>query len=204
MPIDSKAIGEEVEREVVRNVDALEAFDGDDDHWFDATTTEELARGDVADVPIRFVGIEEPLESGVSVEIKAARDRISDGTSSRRGRFYYRRGQHSKIRSERAVYLQTVYSVDVDVLGEVEDVAVIDLDILEILVIDADVVDDALGAWVDVDRREPSAQLSWSNLPFEDVDRRSVLVEMIRPARKESCDELVEPVLDERYPTIHH
>lgn len=192
--VDSKAIGEYVEDLVVDAIDALDAIPDDDAEWHDAVATEAIGSESIdADVPVSFVGLDEPLEAGTPVEIKAARDRISDGTTSRRGRFQVRRGQHSTIRQEEAAYLDVVYAIDD---ADVEDVEDVDVDLLEVLFLAADVVDDALGVWVEVRRREPYTQISWGTLPFSEADRRGGLVEAVRPIRDDVPTDLEEPILE--------
>lgn len=192
-------IGDLVEREVIDSIEELDHVPDDEVEWHDAIATAPTDAESIdvdGDVPVVFHGVEAPIEAGTPVEIKAARYRVSDGSSTRRGRFYYRRGQHSTIRSEEAVYIETVYAVD-----DREDDDGPEVYLLGFLVTSADVVDDAIGAWVEVDRRATSAQVSWTRLPFPDAidDRRDELEEVlgaIEDLREEGVPTDLEPRID--------
>lgn len=189
---DSKAIGELVEEEVVAAIDQLEPVPDADAEWYDAEPVfpidvDELS--EALDVPVATLGIEEPIDVATPVEIKAARYRLDSGSSPRRGRFYYRRGQHGRLREEESVYAHAVYEVD-----EREDE--VEAYLLGLVLVSPDVVDDVLGSWIDVDRRETYAQSSWGNLPFPgEVDAAGEELAELLDAVGELRDSIVPDVL---------
>ncbi|MFD1601005.1 hypothetical protein ACFSBX_18890 [Halobellus rarus] len=161
-PADPKEIGRDVEHRVVDALGSIRAAD-DIDEYYDAVTTGVIAPDTVDHgVHVQF-GV--PLiQTGVEIETKGTRRRISNGEERRTfGRWVFKgrdHGQHAKLLDSNAYYALTVYDV-------VDDARVL----LAIAVIPASLVDEHLrGRWYSIDRAEGTiARLSWKHI-FDDLD----------------------------------
>lgn len=134
----SKALGEEIEEIVIDDLETVEPVE-DEDAAIDAVALEAVS-----------------IPANAEIEIKACSRRISDGSRSRRGRFYLRRRQHEQLLERGAWYLFVVYESDDD--GEIEE-------IVGTLAVPARVVDSIVSSWSDAGRGHGGIkQLTWTRL----------------------------------------
>lgn len=193
MKAESKTVGERVEELVLEAIGEVDAVENSE-HWFDATVEEPLDAGALEDVPIEFVSIEEPLREGVALEIKAARETVSDGTRDRSGRFYFRERQHTRLEEREddggAAYLLVVYRAD----GDGDE---LDVDLLAGSIISPSALEEELGTWSETNRPSDAAKKAWTTLPLSGVRERSALVDRVLPARDVDREELVATSFDD-------
>jgi hypothetical protein len=141
---DCKRLGERVEALVVETVDGLEAAPERDAHH-DARTTEVVDATD--DLPLGGTVL---LERDTPVEIKSAAVVVTE--RERRGRFYFRRQQHSALLDSCGAYLFVVLAPN----PAREN-------ILAMRAIPASLVDETLGNWTEPDGRAAFSQRAWTN-----------------------------------------
>ena len=150
----AKEAGTELETTVVDGQDGLEAVSDAEAEWYDARTTTPLP----ASQQLPLAGLlAVPAET--PVEIKAAQVRTEGGRV--RGRWYFKRRAHEQLLAASGVYYLVVYDSPAEDEGDGEREVVAEL------VVSAAIVDEALGAWIDVSGRrseEQVAKLSWSVL----------------------------------------
>lgn len=139
---DAKRDGEASESAVIQRVDRLEPETGID--HADARVVEPLTPS--ADLPSVALPV---VEVGTLVEIKSCA--VVIGSSQRKGRFYLRRNQHQRLRSDAGVYLFAVTPPH-------------DHDPITLKLVPASVVGDVIGSWVDVDGRATFMQIVWSDV----------------------------------------
>lgn len=104
----SKEMGDRLETALVDRIDPFERVSDDDVTWHDARTTAPMTASER--LPMR--GLVVVVPAGTPVEIKGARLRISDGASTRRGRFYVKKRAHDRLQAAAGVYLLAVYCTD--------------------------------------------------------------------------------------------
>lgn len=162
MSVDPESVGIAVERLASDQVEPLALLPDESDpvEWVDAVLREDLAVGAAGTVP-----------RGTEVEIKAARFRIADGRSVRRGRFWIRRDQHERLLAERGEYALAVYVLDGREDPEDPEPLLVALTLLS-----ADSLDRLLDgrAWSDCGSlRGEAARLPWSEVfdPDDLVDQ---------------------------------
>lgn len=135
----SKQLGEQVEEIVLADAEEMEPLEEDDD-VVDAIAIEAVS------IPV-----------GAEVEIKACSRRISEGSGSRRGRFYLRRRQHEHLLERGAWYLFVVYE------GDLEEEDAVD-EVVATVPIPAKVIDTIVDSW-NVGRGNGGIkQLTWTRL----------------------------------------
>lgn len=153
-----KEQGEAVAEVVVSVIDPLEHVPDDVAEWHDARLQDVLVTGSIATL-LEHVAV--PADT--PIEIKAAQKRISNGAGVRRGRWYIKRDAHERLLESAGHYALVVYEPG----GE----------ILELVVVPADVVDEFLAgrwtaasaAWGDAD----VCKVTWSRLiDAERIERR--------------------------------
>lgn len=132
----AKEIGEEMEWEIGTNDPDLELVGDGEADWFDARRSD-----------------------GTETEIKTCAFRISDGESSRRGRFLIKRRAHNRLLEAGGRYRFGVY-----LQGDREIVVVVD--------VPAEVVEEEIERWNDPDSKNYEfAQLRWPRvIPVDEVD----------------------------------
>lgn len=108
----AKEIGEEFEFATARGDERLELVGDGEAEWYDAR-----------------------LEDGTPVEIKACSFRVSDASTTRRGRFWIRKSNHDRLLEEDGKYRLVVYDDDRQILVEIT--------------VPANVLEDAIGAWIE-------------------------------------------------------
>lgn len=125
------------------------ARDDDGDHWFDAIASTEVTASMSGTI----------VDAGTPVEVKGCAVRVSDGSASRRGRWWFRRDSHERLLQDAGEYALGVYDSD-------------SADVLRIALTDAQTVDALLSdRWTSCGRdhrADQSAQLRWSAV-FDDV-----------------------------------
>lgn len=110
--------------------------------------------------------IEEPdarHPSGRPIEIKAAAVEISDGSSSRSGRFYLRERAHRDLLDHGGDYALCVYELD----ESAEEIAE-GIEILSTVILPARFVDPLIGSWSAVSRvgEQSVAKIAHSRIPM--------------------------------------
>ena len=148
----AKAIGEDVEFLVTRDVDALRLADGTDAHH-DAITDGLLTPSST--LPFGSICL---LEAGTPVEIKACRASTSNGDQNTPGRWFFkgrRDGQHDVLLDAAGAYLLAVYQEDDG-----------DREVVRKLLLPATIVDDLLrDSWYESGRVEGEvAKLAWTTV----------------------------------------
>jgi len=156
-PLAPKAVGTSVESDQIQ-FEPLEAVHDSEATWCDARTVALWTPS--SDRPFLGTCV---VESGTSIEIKAASVSRSNGTRQSAGHWYIKRAAHERLLADAGVYLLTVYAPRPST------------PILASVVIPASLLDEHLtDRWYDVDgsrSEERVAQLTWSALiDSEDVD----------------------------------
>jgi hypothetical protein len=110
--------------------------------------------------------IEEPdarHPSGRPIEIKGAAVEISDGSSSRSGRFFIRERAHRELLDQGGDYALAVYELD----ESAEEIAE-GIEILSTVIIPARFVDALIGSWTPINRagERGSTQIPHSRIPM--------------------------------------
>lgn len=137
----SHDIGDFIEHEIVDSL-SLKPVPDAEVEWYDAIAEHTISIGlvDLSDTIC--------VEQGTPIEIKGARYRISDGTGTRRGRFYLKQNSHKKLLEAGGVYCSVVYNDD---------------GILAVAWLKPETVDELVGSWSDVDRSHGNVALvNWS------------------------------------------
>lgn len=133
------------ERSVLEFVDEIESVPDSEIRSVDARLTSLLEPSER--VPLVSLAL---VERGTLCEIKTAL--VAYGSDSRRGRFHFRKEQHSRLLEEGAVYL----------LGVVEPTP--SREVISLKAIAASSVDGILSSfsWIETDERPPYIKLSWN------------------------------------------
>ena len=107
--IDPRAhsIGDRVERRLVDSIGGLGAVPESVATWCDAVAVDAI--GPTDELPALGALV---FPRGTRVEIKAARQSISNGDREPPGRIYVKRSAHQRLKGHRGVYLVAVYGRD--------------------------------------------------------------------------------------------
>ncbi|WP_332898730.1 hypothetical protein [Haladaptatus sp. CMSO5] len=123
--------------------------------WHDAVATEGVQTGPETRTPGLVV-----LREGAPIEIKACRARMTDGASTRRGRWWIRERSHERLLAAEGAYVLAVY--DPDCVDSIRRLALLD----------ARTVDSLIETWSPCGashHAEYAARLPWSRV-FDSLD----------------------------------